>query len=156
MNTTKKLTSTSFIKKCFFAIIAITITATTSSQQSKISDNWWAPIVKKHGLEFKSYTMRENYFIIGEKTLDKSIEIFTNPTIISDSKGTYWIYKSKMAYYDTKNRTLKIDRCNMEKFDKNSNKIVPLSTYPCVNYLMNFEQNTEKVAFVPPVDVAKK
>lgn len=156
MNTTKKLISTSFIKKCYFAIISFTLTVTTYSQQSKNSDNWWAPIVEKHGIEFKTYTMRENYFIIGEKTLDKGIEIFKNPTIISDSKGTYWIYKSKMAYYDTKNRTLKMDGCSMEKFDKNSNKIFPMSTYPCVNYLMNFEKNTEKVAFVPPVDVVKK
>lgn len=156
MNTTRNATSASFYKRCFFMVIAINLLAITLGQQGGVSDNWWKPIIKKHDLTLKSYTIHENCLIIGEKTLKNNIEFFTDVTIISNGKETYWIYKSKTATYDSKNRILEIQKCSMEKFDIKSDKTIPLSTYPRVYYLMNFEKNTTKMAFIPQDEVISK
>jgi hypothetical protein len=113
------------------------LTSKNLNQQGKASDDWWKPIVKKHGIKFEPYTIHENYLIIGEKTLKDGVENFKNSIAIKNDIKSYWIYNFKSATYDNKSSQLNIYGCTMEKFDMNSESKEPLSSYGNMTYKIN-------------------
>jgi len=84
--------------------------------QDNNSDRWWLQIVKKHGINYKSYTIHNEFVIFGDKTIKNDLESFSNVIAISNDKDTYSIYRSKTASYDIKSHCLKIYDCTLERF----------------------------------------
>jgi len=82
--------------------------------QDNISNEWWLPIVKKHGINYESYTIRNEFVIFGKKTTNGDIESFNDVIAISSDKDNYCIYRSKTASYEIKSKWLKINDCSME------------------------------------------
>jgi beta-lactamase regulating signal transducer with metallopeptidase domain len=107
------------------------------NQKENATEDWWKPIVKKHGIKFEPYIIHENYLIIGEITLKDGIQNYKNSIAIKNDIKTYWIYKFKSATYDNKSSQLNIYGCTMEKFDMNSDSKEPLSSYGNMTYKIN-------------------
>jgi len=84
--------------------------------QDNNSDRWWLQIVKKHGINYKSYTIHNEFVIFGDKTIKNDLESFSNVIAISNDNDTYSIYRSKTASYDIKSHWLKIYDCTLERF----------------------------------------
>ena len=84
--------------------------------QDNNSDRWWLQIVKKHGINYKSYTIHNEFVIFGDKTIKNDLESFSNVIAISNDNDTYSIYRSKTASYDIKSHWLLIYDCTLERF----------------------------------------
>jgi beta-lactamase regulating signal transducer with metallopeptidase domain len=105
------------------------------------SDQWWKPIVKKHGINSESFTVHQQFVIFGKKTIQGDIESFTDVVIIQnlkDSTYTYRIFKSKVASYDTKNKLFNIPDCTMNIFEWKSKNTEPLHSWTNINYKVDF------------------
>jgi hypothetical protein len=139
--TTQNLRPT--ICKWSYINLLISVLLITPINAKPVSDSadWWKPITKKHNITFDSYTIHYDCLIIGDKIINDSIESFTNAIIISNGNLDYWIYKSKSASYDLRSKTLKIYNCTIEKFNKNSVKLEPLTSEKHINYSIDFEKN---------------
>jgi hypothetical protein len=122
------------------------LTSISLSQQDGASNGWWKPIVKKHGITYDSYTIHGSFLILGKKTINNEIESFRDVTAIQNQANNYWIYKSKSASYDSKIKRLKIFDCTMEKFEKDSEKTEPLSSYKHISYSINFDTQISTMA----------
>lgn len=124
----------------------------SSIQQANISDQWWIPIVKKHGINYESFTVHGNFVIFGKKTINGDIESFNDVVAIENGKKAeaYIIFKSKTASYDSKSNALTINDCTMENFSRNSNNIEPLKSYTYIKFIADFNKNSEIVISVTP------
>jgi beta-lactamase regulating signal transducer with metallopeptidase domain len=114
-------------------------------QQDNNSGDWWKSIVEKHGINYESFTIHENFVIFGKKTIYNNLESFNDVVAISNDGYTYSIYKSKTASYDNKNRRLKINDCSIEKFDWNSRTTLP-SLQMNINITVDFKKGWEIMA----------
>jgi bla regulator protein blaR1 len=126
------------------------LTSNPLNQQGKASDDWWKPIVKKHGIKFESYTIHENFLIIGEKTLTDNLETYKNSIAIQNANKSYWIFKFKSATYNNLSKQLNIYGCAMEKFNMNPESKEPLSSYKNITYKINFITKREMMADTIP------
>jgi hypothetical protein len=111
----------------------------STTQQDNISDQWWKPIVSKHGINYESFTIHQQFVIFGNKTINDDIESFTDVVAISNrGDSTYCIYKSKTASYDIKNKVLDINNCTMDIFNWNSKPTEPVKLYADIKYRVDF------------------
>ena len=124
----------------------------SSIQQANISDQWWIPIVKKHGINYESYTVHQQFVIFGYKTINGDIESFTDVVAISNrSDSTYCIYKSNTASYDNKNKLLDINDCSMDIFTWNSRATEPTKSYANIKYRVDFVKSVYMMSGGHPV-----
>ena len=135
-------------KRSIYLFVALCFSLTAFSQDDNKTEEWWAPITRKHDLKYGSYTLHGDCFIMGEKSVDGEIENFKDVTVISKGAENYWIYKSKTASYDPQTTTFKINNCTMEKFKKDSKSLKPEKSYKHINYSINFEKNRATMAEV--------
>jgi beta-lactamase regulating signal transducer with metallopeptidase domain len=114
----------------------------SSIQQGNISDQWWSPIVSKHGIKNDSYTVHDQFVIFGNKTTTGDIESYTDVVAISNrNDSTYCIYKSNIASYDNKNKMLNINDCTMNIFELYSNDTEPVKSYTNINFRVDFNKS---------------
>ena len=120
-------------------------------QQDNTSGDWWKPIVKKHGINYESYTVHNNYVIFGKKTINGDLELYYD--VVAISKGIkvegYDIYKTKTASYDSKKNELTINDCTIESFDWNSKSAEAVKSYTHILIVADFNKNTTLMADVP-------
>ncbi len=116
-------------------------------QQDNATDQWWKQIVKKHKINYDSYTVHERFVIFGKKTTNDNIESFNDVVAISHyndefDKEFYRIYKSETASYDGKRKVLEFPDCTMNIYSLNSESIEPLHTYNHLNCGTDFSKGT--------------
>lgn len=120
-------------------------------QQDNAIDQWWKQIVKKHGINYDSYTVHEQFVIFGKKTTNDNIESFNDVVAISHYKDDYdkefyRICKSKTASYDGKRKVLEFTDCAMNIYSLNSESIEPLHSYIHSYYGTDFSKGTSWMA----------
>lgn len=128
-------------------------------QQDNNSDDWWKPIVKKHGINYESYTVHKYYVVLGKKTINGDIESFNDVVAISKSKEIvdgYIIYKTKTASFDSKKNELTINDCTMDVFGWNSKSTEPVKSYTHILIVADFNKNTTLMADVPQKSSSSK
>jgi hypothetical protein len=121
-------------------------------QQDNNSDDWWKPIVKKHGINYKSSTVHNYYVVLGNKAINGDIESFNDVVAISKSNEIvegYIIYKTKTASFDSKKNELTINDCTMDVFGWNSKITEPVRSYTHIIIVANFTNNFTLMADVP-------
>jgi len=150
MTLAQKSIRLNLIKRLVYLFVVSLVSITTYAQVDSKSEDWWTTITKKHDIKFDSYTLRGDYFIIGEKKFDREMETFKDVIVISKGQEDYWIFKSETASYDPNTTTLKIYDCTMEKFKTNSNSLEPEKSYKHINYSDNFEKKVSTMADVIP------
>jgi hypothetical protein len=127
--------------------------------QDTSSVDWWKPIVKKHGINYESYTVHKRFVILGKKTINGDIESFNDVVAISKSKEAidgYIIYKTKSASFDSKKNELTINDCTMNVFGWNSKNTEPVKSYTHILIVADFNKNTTLMADVPQKSSSKK
>ena len=122
-------------------LIVLCFTLPAFAQENGKVDAKWMLITQKHDIKSDSYTLHGDYFIIGKKSVDGKIENFKDVTVISIDSENYWIYLSETASYNSETKTLKINDCKMDKYQKNSKSLDPLQTFKHINYSVNLEKN---------------
>jgi hypothetical protein len=120
-------------------------------QQDNAADQWWKQIVKKHGINYDSYTVHERFVLFGKKTTNDNIESFNDVVAIEhyrdeNNKEFYRIYKSKTASYDGKRKVLEFTDCAMNIYSLNSESIEPLHSYIHLNCGTDFSKGTSWMA----------
>jgi hypothetical protein len=128
-------------------------------QQDNNSDDWWKPVVKKHGINYESYTVHNYYVVLGKKTINGDIESFNDVVAISKSKEVvdgYIIYKTRTASFDSKRNELTINDCTMDIFGWNSKSTEPVKSYTHILIVADFNKNTTLMADVPQKSSSRK
>ena len=128
-------------------------------QQDNNSDDWWKPIVKKHEINYESYTVHKYYVVLGKKTINGDIESFSDVVAISKSKEIidgYIMYKTKTASFDNKKNELTINDCSMDVFGWNSKITEPVKSYKHIIIIADFTKNTTLMADVPQKSSSNK
>jgi hypothetical protein len=128
-------------------------------QQDNNSDDWWKPVVKKHGINYESYTVHKYYVVLGKKTINGDIESFNDVVAISKSKEVvdgYIIYKTRTASFDSKRNELTINDCTMDIFGWNSKSTEPVKSYTHILIVADFNKNTTLMADVPQKSSSRK
>jgi hypothetical protein len=114
----------------------------SSVLQDNISDQWWNPIVSKHGIKNDSYTVHDQFVIFGKKTTTGDIESFIDVVAISHREdSTYCIYRSNTASYDSKNKMFNINDCTMNIFERYSKDTEPVKSYANINFRVDFNKS---------------
>jgi hypothetical protein len=128
-------------------------------QQDSNSDDWWKPVVKKHGIKYESYTVHNYYVVLGKKTVNGDIESFNDVVAISKSKEIvdgYIMYKTKTASFDSKKNELTINDCTMDVFGWDSKITEPVKSYKHILIVADFNKNTTLMADVPQKSSSSK
>ena len=111
----------------------------SSIHTGNTSNQWWNPIVIKHGIKNESFTVHEQFVIFGKKTTSGDTESFTDVVAISNREdSTYCIYKSNTASYDINNKLLNIENCSMNIFKRGSKNTKPVESYANINFSADF------------------
>jgi len=118
----------------------------TLNQEDKDSNEWWRSIVKEHGIKFDSYTIYENYLILGEKKSKENFETFDNSIAISNDINRYSIYYFKTSTYDMAEKKLKMNDCTTDVYDMKSEKTDPVLSFKHINYTIDFKTHFSTMA----------
>jgi len=116
---------TNFSKRFLYLLVVSFISMYSYAQQNSEMEKWLTTITKKHEIKCDSFTVIDNYFIIGDKMIKGELETFKNVTILTKEKDYYFIYRSENASYDPKNKILKMDDCSMERYKNDSDSLIP-------------------------------
>jgi hypothetical protein len=110
------------------------------------NDDWWKPLVKKHNIQYLSYTVHGQFVIFGKKTVTGDLESFNDVTAISNGKNNYTLYSSREASYNNKTTVLRIYDCTMKVYDWNSKSNEPSNTFNHISYTVNFSKGFSNMA----------
>jgi hypothetical protein len=141
----KTNTRTSTLSLLVF-LLFICGTSLSYCQSNQANEDWWKPIVKKHNINYESYTVHGQFVIFGKKVTTNDLESFSDVTLISNGKNNYTIYTSKEALYDMKSTVLRIYDCTMKVYDWNSISIEPSNTYNHISFRVNFTKGFSHMA----------
>lgn len=136
------------MKRTVYFLIVSMFTVTTYSQQDTTSEEWWEVITNKHDIEYDSYTLHGEHFIIGVKGNEGEVETFKAAIVITKGLGGYWIFKSERVSYDPNTTELKIDDCMMEKFSNDSNSLNPEISRKNIDLSVNLTEKTSSMSNV--------
>ena len=123
-----------------FLFIALSFIITVAYRQKNRDSDWLKPIVKKHSISIELYSIYENNIVIGKKSVSESHEKYNNVIAIKNSSDNYYICTCESASYDISTRTLNLNNCTEEKFNKNSETTIPIRSEKHVSFSSNFEK----------------
>ncbi len=134
-------------------LIPLLFIANNSLSQTTSSDNeWWKPIAQTHHINYDGYTLHENYFIAGPKTIIGITETYKDVTIIANNRNEYIIFESQNAIYNMKLNTLYINNSAMHQIRKDSNANDSMQSHFYVNYSINFNDNIATIMDLNPIE----
>lgn len=113
-------------------------------KSDSLKNEWWYPILQKHGLELKNYYVYRSTYIIGDqKKLNDSIEAYENAVVLI-SGGIYFVIIEKCdSVYYNKNTKIFILRNGLETMYKQDFSLInPFRIYDVALYKSDFLHNT--------------
>lgn len=114
-------------------ILSITLSFSQIPEDSTLSfeNEWWLPILQKHGKELLAFNNFENIFEMGEKnSINDGICTLVNAfLIVRDSLDNYLIIESPLVYHDFNNEKIKIKAGTVSKYKKDSDPYRPIERY---------------------------
>lgn len=120
------------------------------TDKSNIENNkneWWYPIVKKHGIKVPSFYTCKNVFETG-KTVTKSdstIE-FQDAVLIINSGKEYYIFTSNHATHHVRSNTIVMKNGSSEMFNKDSVAPKPVEIVKFNYYKTDLVNNLSQLA----------
>ena len=117
----------------FLLAVTLTFSQKTISSDSlfKFENEWWLPILEKHGKEILAFNNFEQIFEMGEEnSINNGICTLKNAyLIIRDSLDNYMIIESPLVYHDFNNEIIRTNSGTIMKFHKDSDPNKPLEKY---------------------------
>ncbi len=131
-------------------IVLISFYSVTIYSQNTNSDNqWWKPITEAHNIEYKNYTVLENYFITGTKTIIGITEAYKDVTIIANNQDEYLVFETENALFNMKLNTLYINNSKMHSLSKDKVDGEPTKHYQHIDYSIDFNTNIATINGMP-------